>query len=212
MPKLSAARSEQNRLAIENAALACFVRCGYHGVSVRMIAEQAEVSLGNLYVYFPDKLSLFQSVLTRLSTDFLTSDNAFVRYLRTCDFPNDLPKMGEAIAENVDRYRDYMKLMYVDVVEFDGKHISEVFSNLDVKFRAVLGPHFSRIGGLGRSGGTDPALAFIAVYMAFYQYFILTKLFGARSTYGAGDDVRIIADLSRLFVDGIAPQKRKRGR
>ncbi len=207
MPKISIARSQENRLALENAALACFVRYGFHGVSVRMIAEQAEVSLGNLYTYFPDKLSLFQGVLSRLSEDFLRSDNAFSRYLTRCDFPDDLPAMGEAIAENVDRYRDYMKLMYVDVVEFDGKHISEIFSNLDAKFRAVLGPHFDRLGGLGREGTIDPAFAFIAVYMSFYQYFILTKLFRARATYGARSDSELIAELASLFLDGIARKK-----
>ena len=210
MPKISTARAEQNRLALENAALACFVRHGYHGVSVRMIADRAGVSLGNLYTYFPDKLSMFQDVLTRLSEDFLRSDNAFLRYLQRCDFPNDLPEMGEAIAENVERYRDYMKLMYVDVVEFDGKHISEIFSNLDTKFRAVLGPLFDRLGGLGPHGATDPAFAFIAVYMSFYQYFILTKLFGARATYGAHKDRKVVADLATLFTEGLAPRKRRR--
>jgi len=50
-------------------------------------------------------------VLERLSTDFVRSENAFTRYLRGCDFPNDLPAMGAAVADNVDRYRDYLKMV-----------------------------------------------------------------------------------------------------
>jgi AcrR family transcriptional regulator len=209
MPKLSPAHSEKNRIALENAALRCFVKHGYHGVSVREIADKAGVSLGNLYNYFPDKLSIFKGVLQRRSEDFLRPDNAFSRYLASSDFPNDLPELGAAIADNVHRYRDYMKLMYVDVVEFDGRHISETFSHLDEKFRAVLGARFDRIGGLGRAGAIDPALAFIAVYMGFYQFFILTKLFGAKATYGARSDGEVIQALSQLFLDGIAPKKRR---
>jgi len=207
MPKISAATAQKNRESLEDAALGCFVKYGYHGVSVRMIADAANVSLGNLYTYFPEKVSIFTSVLGRLSHEFLYSDNAFVRYLGSCEFPEDLPKMGAAIADNVDQYRDYMKMMYVDVVEFDGEHIREIFSKLDHKFRAVLGARFDQIAG--QLGDVDPAFAFIAVYMSFYQYFMLTKLFGAKSTYGRRTDRQVIEQLSTLFLDGIRPRKRR---
>lgn len=209
MPKISATRATQNRLAIEAAALRCFVRRGYNGVSVRELADAAEVSLGNLYTYFPDKRSLFRGVLARLADEFVHDDNPFVAYLRRSDFPHDLPKMGLAIAQNVERYRDFLKLMYVDVVEFDGAHIGELFSNLDTKFQAVLGPRFKKIGGLGPRGELDPAFAFVAIYMGFYQYFVLTRLFGARATYGERDDKELIADLSTLFLHGVAPRRRR---
>lgn len=203
MPKLSPALTEQNRGALERAALACFVKLGYHGVSVRVIAKQARVSLGNLYTYFPDKLSIFSSVLARLSEDFLRSENAFTRYLRGCNFPDDLTDMGAAVADNVDRYRDYFKMVYIDVVEFDGSHIREIFSRLDAKFRAVLGARFRKLGKLGPKRTIDPAFAFVAVYMAFYQYFILTKLFGAEETYGPRADAQVVADLAELFRHGL---------
>ena len=207
MPKISALTAENNRTALQDVALGCFVKYGYHGVSVRMIADSAQVSLGNLYTYFPDKLSIFSGVLERLSREFLYSDNAFVRYLGRCEFPDDLPQMGAAIAENVEQYRDYMKMMYVDVVEFDGAHIREIFSKLDTKFRAVIGTRFDAIAG--QLGDIDPAFAFIAVYMSFYQYFILTKLFGAKATYGKRSDRQVVEQLSTLFLDGLRPRKRR---
>jgi AcrR family transcriptional regulator len=212
MPKISPDRLERNRAALEQAALRCFVRYGYHGVSIRTIAKTAGVSLGNLYTYFPDKLSLFSGVLERLSGDFIRSENAFTRYLRGCNFPNDLELMGAAVAQNVDRYRDYLKMVYIDVVEFDGRHIREIFSHLDRKFDAVLGDRFRALGGLGPRRSIDPAFAFIAIYMSFYQYFILTRLFGAKGTYGDRSDREVVADLARLFLGGMARSGRRRSR
>jgi AcrR family transcriptional regulator len=203
VPKISAALALENRTELENAAVRCFVRCGYHGVTVRMIAEEADVSLGALYTYFPDKLTIFTGVLERLSRELVTDDNAFTRYLRESSFPDDIEAMGVAIADNVDRYRDYMKLMYVDVVEFDGTHIREVFSHLEPKFRAILGPRWKKRGKLGPRGDIDPAFAFIAVYMSLYQFFILTRLFGAEQSYGKRSDKQVVAQLASLFRNGL---------
>jgi AcrR family transcriptional regulator len=209
MPKLSAILLEKNRVALERAALRCFIRVGYHGVSVRMIAKAAKISLGNLYNYFPDKLSVFKAVIARESDSLLRSDNAFTRYLLQCKFPDDLEVMGAAIAANTDQYRDYFKLVYIDVVEFDGKHIREIFSHLDQKFRAVLSARFERIGKLGPKKDIDPAFAFIAVYMSLYQYFALTKLFGATAVYGHRSDAEVTRALATLFRDGIGTRVKK---
>lgn len=207
MPKISAALTEQNRQGLEDAAVRCFVRYGFHGVSVRMIAAEAGVSLGALYTYFPDKLAMFTSALERLSKELVTDDNAFTRYLATSSFPADIEAMGAAIADNVDRYRDYLKLTYVDVVEFDGKHIREVFSHLEPKFRAVLGPRWKALGKLGPKKNIDPAFAFIAVYMSLYQFFILTKLFGAEETYGPMSDDRVVSMMAALFRGGLETKR-----
>ncbi|WBR99934.1 TetR/AcrR family transcriptional regulator [Pseudoduganella sp. SL102] len=47
---------------IIEAAIACFIRKGFHATSMRDIAKQANVSLGNLYTYFPGKQQLIAEV------------------------------------------------------------------------------------------------------------------------------------------------------
>lgn len=44
------------------AAIACFIDKGFHATSMRDIARQANVSLGNLYTYFPGKQQLIAEV------------------------------------------------------------------------------------------------------------------------------------------------------
>jgi AcrR family transcriptional regulator len=204
MPKLSEQKLEQRRRAIQRAALRCFLKLGYNGTSVRDIAAAAKVSLGAVYGYFPDKTSLYTAVIESSSRDFLTSDSGLRRYLSRSRFPDDLEDLADALAEDVDRFRDYFKLIYLDVVEFEGEHIKQVFSDLETKFGAVLGEHFRRIGKLGRKRRVDPALAFVATYLALYQYFLLTRLFGARRIFGSRSDKQVVADLIAFFQDGMA--------
>ncbi|HUB08209.1 MAG TPA: TetR/AcrR family transcriptional regulator [Myxococcales bacterium] len=204
MPRLSPAVADRKRAHVQKAALRCFLELGYHGTSVRDIAAAAKLSLGSVYTYFPDKLSLFAAVLEQLEADFLGGDSALFGYLATARFPDDLPALARALAADASRFRDYFKMIYLDVVEFDGAHVKEIFSRMEPKFRLVLGARFEAVGKLGRRRRTDPGVAFVAVYLLFYQYFVLTGLFGAKQIFGRRSDEQVVAELVELFLHGIA--------
>ena len=51
------------RQRIYAAALAEFRKCGYADASVRVIAENADISLGNIYRYFANKEALYLAVV-----------------------------------------------------------------------------------------------------------------------------------------------------
>jgi AcrR family transcriptional regulator len=204
MPKLSDGDTAKRQGHLEKAALRCFLRLGYNGTSVRDIATAAKVSLGAVYTYFPDKLSLFSAVLKRLEAEFLGGDSALVAYLARSRFPDDIPALAEALAADTTRFRDYFKMIYLDVVEFDGKNIKEIFSRMEPKFRLPLGNRFSEAGKLGTHRRTDPGFAFVAVYLLFYEYFVLTKLFGAEEIFGERSDAEVTRELVELLLHGIA--------
>lgn len=203
MARLTAEDLAANQSRIEKAALRRFTRHGFNGVTMRDVAGDARVPLGSLYNYFADKEVLFKHLIESQSKDFLNPDSPLVRYLTDCRFPDGLENMAEAIAASVDHSADYFKLMYVDVVEFDGRHIRSVFSNLESKFRDALTEKFKSAGMLGRDRSIDPSFAFVTLYLTFYQYFILTKLFGASNVFERKNDQRVIKDLVRLFRSGI---------
>jgi len=191
------------RARIEKAALRRFTRSGYNGVSMREVAQDAKVPLGSLYNYFSDKQSLFKHLVAEQSRAFLTPANPLIGYLLHGKFPTDLEEMAMAIADSVNLHAEYFKLMYVDVVEFEGRHIRSVFSNLEEKFRESLKSRFREIGDLGSDKSIDPSFAFVTIYLSFYQYFILTKLFGATQVYDRGSESRVVKDLAHLFRRGI---------
>jgi len=55
--------AEHKRLGLIAAALDEFGRAGFHGASLRDIAEKANISSRTLYNYYPDKISLFEACL-----------------------------------------------------------------------------------------------------------------------------------------------------
>ncbi len=55
-------RGEQTRKTIIEAAHDLFVQQGYHGTSMRQIAQRAGIALGGLYNHFESKEKVFESV------------------------------------------------------------------------------------------------------------------------------------------------------
>ncbi|MCP1471476.1 AcrR family transcriptional regulator [Sphingobium sp. OAS761] len=55
--------AEQKRQGLIVTALEEFARVGFHGASLRDIAEKANISSRTLYNYYPDKLALFEACL-----------------------------------------------------------------------------------------------------------------------------------------------------
>ena len=54
---------QQHREEIVSAATNLFARHGYDGTSMQMIADQAEISVGKLYLHFEGKEDMYQSVV-----------------------------------------------------------------------------------------------------------------------------------------------------
>ena len=67
MPKLSDGTVAKNKLKIERAARKLFTRQGFHGTTVREIAQHAGVSMGKLYLYYPAKEDIFIDLVQRMS-------------------------------------------------------------------------------------------------------------------------------------------------
>jgi AcrR family transcriptional regulator len=202
MARLTNEDLEKNRRLINKVAVRCFSSSGFNGITMREIAKKAKIPLGSLYNYYEDKLDLFEAIITEQSRVFLSPDNEVIRYFLSSKFPDDLPLLAEAMKESVKTYESYFKLMYVDVVEFNGAHIKEVFSNLDEKFRQVMEKRFKELGLMGEKK-IDPAFALTTIYLSFYQYFILTKLFGATKIFGKKTDQQVIEGMINILFYGI---------
>lgn len=62
-------KSERTRARISAAAVESFVSRGYADTTMRLIAEQAGVSVGNAYYYFPSKDHLVQELYERVQRE-----------------------------------------------------------------------------------------------------------------------------------------------
>ena len=147
-------KSEKSRAAILEAALNLFSSQGYRGTSIREIAQTAGVSTGNVYHHFPDKETIFQTVLGQYWKAIESPDFPFNRALASGTFPDNLEALAFAARESVRQYRKYVALIYVDVVEFEGdlRPGDVIYA---VNGVSVRGPAELR-SAVGRAGSGEP--------------------------------------------------------
>jgi len=185
------ARSERSRAQILRAALKLFSTRGYHGTSVRDIAAAARVSTGNVYHQFPDKESLFNTLLEQYWDALGQPDLAFNKALAEGAFPNDLEKLARGARASVDQYRRYVALIYVDVVEFEGTHIRRFYADMANRFQAFLEANRDHLVLDGLRDGVPPLTAIMLASRFFIQYYGVELLFGVPNHFGVDDDTAL---------------------
>ena len=62
MPRISAARANEQRGRILDAALTCFAREGFHAATVQDIVEESGLSPGAIYGYFKGKTEIAMAI------------------------------------------------------------------------------------------------------------------------------------------------------
>jgi AcrR family transcriptional regulator len=202
-PRTQEERSERSRRQILDAALKLFSHRGYGATSVQEIAEAAGLSKGNLYHHFPDKETVFRALLDRYFQAMSQAEFPFNQALATGTFPENLEQIGRAARDMVRDYREYVALIYVDVVEFDGSHVRKFYEDMASRFDAFLKAH--GLEGQLRDKlqeGLSPASAVMLATRIFLNYFSIEILFGVKDHFGKGTD-EAVQEISRILRHGM---------
>jgi AcrR family transcriptional regulator len=202
MPKLNDRDVERKKNKIEKAALRMFIRQGYHGTSMRQIAGAAEASLGNIYNYYPTKEALFQRIVARYEAKMERLRTAALGSVEEAFTVAGLERLAGGIRKIVYGNPDYWRLMYIDVVEFGNRHFAHSFRKLAANMEERLGDRLREATRAGEWNGVDPAFAFTAIYLQFFTYFLVEKLFGGRQHLGVTDRVAV-EQLIHMMTQGI---------
>jgi len=200
MPKLLDRTIEKNQQKIERAALHLFTRQGFHGTTVREIAKKADVSMGMLYTYYDTKEDIFIDLVNHLGRKMeAIRQRELIPLMATLD-PDSLRKLAKAISRVVSENLDYWRLMYIDVVEFRHKHFIHSFREIAGGLRTYANAVI-RESKIAFPPGVDPSLAYTAIYLQFFTYFLAEELFGAKRHLGMSDD-EAIEQLVLLYTGG----------
>jgi len=202
-PRTQEERSERSRRQILDAALKLFSHRGYGATSVQEIAEAAGLSKGNVYHHFPDKETVFRALLDRYFQAMSQPEFPFNQALATGTFPENLEQIGRAARDMVRDYREYVALIYVDVVEFDGSHVRKFYEDMASRFDAFLKAH--GLEGQLRDKlqeGLSPASAVMLATRIFLNYFSIEILFGVKDHFGKGTD-EAVQEISRILRHGM---------
>lgn len=190
-----------NRSRILAAAAKLFTRKGFHGTSTRDIAAEAGVSLGNIYNHFSTKEEIFVLLLEKYEKEYFSPGQPLIKALTTTAFPDNIEGLGFASREVVEQFSAYILLIYVDVVEFEARHVNKMFARMRTGYAAAL-----KAGGVRAknriAADIDPVGALMMVTWNYFNYFIMEKLFKVKGHYGLADEqaVRLFA---RVFKRGI---------
>jgi len=196
-------RSEKSRQHILDAALKLFSHKGYGATSVRDIAEEAGLSKGNVYHHFPDKETIFRGLLDRYFQAMSQPEFPFNRALAEGAFPENLEAIGLAIREIVRDYREYVALIYVDVVEFDGNHVRKFYGDMAERFNVFMKTHgMERELAEKLAPGLSPVSAVMLATRIFYNYFTIEILFGVKDHFGKETDAAV-HEISRILRHGM---------
>ena len=196
-------RSEKSKQQILDAALKLFSHKGYGATSVRDIAEEAELSKGNVYHHFPDKEAIFRALIDRYFEAMSKPDFPFNRALADGSFPDNLETLGMAVREVIRDYREYIALIYVDVVEFDGTHVRKFYENMAERFDT-----FMKATGMEKqlaeklADGLSPVSAVMLSTRIFYNYFTVEILFGVKDHFGMETDAAV-REIARILRHGM---------
>lgn len=188
---------------ILDGALKLFSHAGYGATSVQDIAVEAGVSKGNVYHHFPDKETIFRSLLDRYFLMMSMPDFPFNKALADGTFPENLETIGLAARDMVDEYREYVALIYVDVVEFEGAHVRKFYEDMAVRFDTFLKKHHMEDELQARlADGLSPTSAVMLATRIFMNYFSIEILFGVKDHFGKGTE-EVIREISRILRHGM---------
>lgn len=113
-------KGEATRLAIEDAALELYMDHGYHATSMRQIADQAGLALGSIYNHFKSKEEIFEAIIVhkhpykRILPIVLAAESEGLEGF--------LKNTMQIVIKELGSEPYYMKLMLIELVEFNGRH------------------------------------------------------------------------------------------
>lgn len=151
---------------------------------MRQIADAADLSMGNVYYHFPSKEALFERLLEEFSKRVFEADAPFRRIFEIRSFPEDLEILAQACEELVSENIPYFKLIYVDVVEFQGEHIRNFYLDTAKRYRERFATEDDETLEGAADEGVDPAFAATFTTRWLVYYFIVEKCFGVPEHMG----------------------------
>jgi AcrR family transcriptional regulator len=162
-----ATKGERTHAAIVAAAYQLFLRNGYHGTSMRDIAEAANIALGGIYNHFGTKEDIYVAMVAERHP-----------------FINIVPALQGACGDSVEELvtdaatrmiaalgqsQDMIGLLFIEQVEFNGKHIAQLLKQYYPGLKEFV-ERLNRVRGPLRPIPLPVLLrAFIGLFFSYYM-------------------------------------------
>ena len=168
-------KGEATRLAVEEAAWGLFLEQGYHATSMRQIADRAGLALGGIYNHFSSKEEIFEAIIIdqhpykKILPLIMAVEGTSAREFFGNAFRIVINELGQQ--------PDFINLMFIELVEFKGKHGSVMLREIAPKVLPVFEKVIKNLKGLRV---TNPAVLMRSFFGMIISYFI-TEMVTANS-------------------------------
>jgi AcrR family transcriptional regulator len=166
-------KGERTQNEITEAAYQLFLEKGYHGTSMRQIGQFAGIALGGIYNHFDSKEAIFTAVILAHHPYYDVIPAMQAAQGETVEeFVKDA---ANRLVSNLDERLDFLKLMFIELVEFNGQHIPQIFETF---YPDVL--EFAQRFSINRNElRAIPAPVLVRAFLGmFFSYFITELLIG----------------------------------
>ena len=160
-------KGEATRIAIEEAAFSLFMEHGFHATSMRQIADRAGLALGGIYNHFSSKEEIFAAIILHkhpykqiLPLVLAAEGNTAEEFVHNA---------AQAMISELGRQPDLLKLMFIEIVEFNGQHVNLLIREIAPK----LLPVFERLVKVRKNlRPLHPAVLLRSFLGMFFSYYI----------------------------------------
>jgi AcrR family transcriptional regulator len=208
MPRPKKTQEEKSDASMRKAlkaALSLFSRQGYRATSMRQIARRCGLSVGNLYHHFGSKEAIFQRLIDQYWEVLLDPALPLNKIFAAARFPEDLEEMAAAIEAVVAANSSHILLIYIDVIEFKGRHIRAFYQQMADRFSAAYSESFAARKEAGELGQVDPLVAVMLATRWFFYFFTVEKCFGVPMHFGL-DAHQAVHEFSNILRRGLEPR------
>ncbi|MDD5468138.1 MAG: TetR/AcrR family transcriptional regulator [Anaerolineales bacterium] len=170
-------RGERTRQRILNAAQDLFTRQGYHGTSMRQIANKAGLAVAGVYNHFASKEEVFVAVFhaNHPIHEFIPALEKF----NSEDVEAFIAEAVELMTGALEKRPQFLNLLFIEVVEFSNIHVGDIFMDVYPTIIAVV----QRVQAKNRDRLKPYPLPILArMFMAvFFSYYLSEVLFAPKA-------------------------------
>jgi AcrR family transcriptional regulator len=159
-------KGERTQQAIESAAYELFLEQGYSATSMRQIAERAGIALGGIYNHFAGKDEIFQELI--IDQHPYLKILPIIQTVPGNSMEEFIHNSARALQEELGEDPAFIKLMFIEVVEFKGKHFQKLYDTLFPQALPILQRFTTPESGVREMPLPQLVRAFVGTIMSFY--------------------------------------------
>ncbi len=157
--------------AILQSAFELFVRQGYHGTSMRQVARAAGISPAAIYNHFASKEALFSALLRDRVPHWALMDA--LRAAQGSDAAALLLDALRRMEEVTSGLYPNMRLLFVELLEFQGRHALDLASVLLPEVRSFV----ERLAALDEGVRRWPPMIVARAILGLFMSYSMTQVF-----------------------------------